>query len=456
MRSRTEATAPDAARVVAEWAARAVAVIALLLAWWSTSHTLPWQSLGDAAATDGVVTLQEAAGTLDIRTISSAASNPATRALHMQLLATPDAQRRALLHATALSGLPVSWRAENDRVPVLALAVSALADPIGGSVVRAVAQSGTALSLSDSVGWLDSATAVARGAQWNVPGPARAFQVNGAAHAAAAPLRLGRIRLFAAPGWEARYAMQALEEAGWRVDADFEIAPRVSVTAGAPASLDTARYSAVIALDSTAWPSGGAIARFVGDGGGLVMFGSAASGGAMAALRAGTHAQLSPGIPGALRTATPREGLALRPVSSLASAAVVLERSERPGSPISMVARRVGAGRVLQVGWDQSWEWRMLGGDDAVEAHRDWWRGLLQRVAYAPDVRVDSLIERWQPLPGNAAPTADLVARLGPAREPAELPASAAPLTPPSPWWFVLASAALLAEWWSRRLRGAR
>ncbi len=456
MRSPTDTAAADAARVVAEWTARSVAIIALLLAWWSTSRPLPWHSPGHAGSRDGVMTVHDSSGTIDVRAIGDAASNPATRAMHAHLREPPDAERRALLHAALLSGLPVSWRADSATLPAVALAVSALADPTGGTIVRTVAQSGTPLSLSDSVGWLDSATAVRGGVQWNVSGPARAFQVSGARSAATAHPRLGRVRLFAAPGWEARFAMQALEEAGWTVDADFMIAPRVSITAGAPASLDTSRYSAVIAIDSTAWPSGNAIARFVREGGGLVMFGSAASGGALAPMRAGSSASVSPGIPGALRTAMPREGLALRPVTSLATDVVVLERSERPGSPIAMVARRVGLGRVVQVGWEQTWEWRMLGGDDAVESHRDWWRALLQRTAYAPVASGDSLTDRWQPLPGDAAPAADLVARLGPAQAPAELPTTSGPLTPPSPWWFVIAAGALLAEWWSRRLRGAR
>ena len=195
---------------------------------------------------------------------------------------------------------------------------------------------------------------------------------------------------------------------------------------------------------------------YVREGGGLILFGTAATGSPMASLRAGFPSRLSPGIPGALRTGTPREGLALAPLASLANEAVVLERSERPGAPVAMAARRVGAGRVLQVGWDQSWEWRMLGGDDAVESHRDWWRALVQRTAFAPSSANASQADRWQPLPGDAAPTADLVARLGPAQSPATLPAMSAPLTPPSPWWFVIAATALLAEWWSRRLRGAR
>jgi len=61
------------------------------------------------------------------------------------------------------------------------------------------------------------------------------------------------------------------------------------------------------------------------------------------------------------------------------------------------------------------------------------------------------------PLPGDAAPYADLVARLG--APSAAAPPSDAPSSTPAPppaWLFAIAAFALLTEWWSRRLRGER
>jgi hypothetical protein len=294
--------------------------------------------------------------------------------------------------------------------------------------------------------------------QWTVGGAPRVFRVGDARSRVAEPLRLGRVRLFAAPGWESRFAVQALEESGWTVDARVDVSPSATVTLGRPASLDTADYSAVIALDSTAWSSAGSIVQFVRDGGGAVFFPEALRASSLAALRAGASLQEQAGIPGALLSDAPREGLALVPIDPSAEAAI-LERSNRPGEPVAVAARRVGAGRVLQVGWQQSWEWRMLGGEQAVDAHRDWWRSLLQRVAYASLATADTLPgDDWEPLPGAVAPYADLVARVGPpdARvEEATAPPVESPQAPPLVL-AVIAMAALLAEWWSRRLRGAK
>ncbi len=452
MRSRTESAAESARswRVWAERGARMIAVLSLGLAWWLTGR--PAQP--DARE------VRDALDAADAPALAHALADTRRASLALALNAVPDDASRAVLHAARQSGLPVTWQpADTARpLPALAAAAVALADPQGGTMLRVAAPDGAPLALADSLGWLDSAVVQGGGVQWPLDGAPRAFTVTGrgtAAHTAPAErLRLGRLRLFGVPGWEARFVMQALEEAGWTVDAAYTVAPRVIVSAGAPSALDTARYAAVIALDSSAWPQAAAIARFVRSGGGLVLFPEAAAGGSLAALRAGAPGAPAAAIPGALRTDTPREGLALTPLARLADGAVVLERSARSGQPVSVAARRVGAGRVVQAGWANTWEWRMLGGDEAVDAHRDWWRGLVQRAAFTSP---ESPREAWAPYPGAAAPLADLVARLGPAAPAAELPADMGALpAPPPPWLFAVAALALLGEWWSRRLRGAR
>ena len=448
MRSLTNARDGASLRVHFERAARVLAFVALLAAWWLTGRP----SASNAAANN------EAVNTTDPARIAELVADPSRTSLHVNLRDVPNATSRAVLHAAREAGLSVAWRA-NEASPSLAplaVSVSPLADPRGGMTVRVSAPDGSALSLADSLGWLDSAVVANGGVAWPLDGSTRELTVtNGATVARAKPLAISpvkRVRLFAAPGWEARFTMRALEDAGWSVDALFSIAPRVGVTAGEPSAPDTSRYAVVVALDSTAWPSAAAISTFVRNGGGLVLFPGAASGGALAGVRVGAVGAPSAGIPSSLALAAPREGLLMRPIAALHRDAVVLERSARPGNPVVMAARRVGSGRVLQVGWENSWEWRMLGGDEAVAQHRDWWRELLHRSAR---VSLVSGTEPW-PLPGDAAPYADLVVRLG---APSNVLAGSEAFTmtpaPPSPWLFVVAALALLAEWWSRRLRGA-
>lgn len=439
-------------RVVLERALRLTAVAALLYAWWLTGRA-PANSPTDtpnAARTDTALNAQQLAQTL---------ADPRRQQLHLSLSAVPDAASRAVLHAASRAGVGVSWHPRDTSTGLTPLAISAtpLADPSAGTVLRVVAHDSAEIALSDSVGWLDSARVQNGGVAWTLPGANRMFdaahQGTSARAAAMDTATLGRIRLFAAPGWESRFAMRALEESGWSVDADFAIAPRAVVTTGVIAPLDTVRYAAVIALDSTAWVHAAAIERFVRSGGGLVLFADAARGSAMRTLRAGEMSPTLAALPGALQTEAPKEGLPLSPISSLVKSAVPIERSARPGTPLAIAARTVGVGRVLQVGYGNSWEWRMLGNDNAPADHRAWWQSLLHRTAF---VSHDGA-EQWSLYPGNVAPLADLVARVGPAAAPsAAIVTQTGTRDAPPVWLFVLAATSLLAAWWSRRLRGAQ
>ncbi|HEY4672333.1 MAG TPA: hypothetical protein VIG78_09725, partial [Gemmatimonadaceae bacterium] len=160
---------------------------------------------------------------------------------------------------------------------------------------------------------------------------------------------------------------------------------------------------------------------------------------------------------GTLLTPPTREGesvdpstLPLRPVTALRPDAIALE--SRRGS-VSIAARRVGAGRVLQAGYDETWRWRMDGGDDGVRAHREWWTDLLSKVVYAPSATRESATPIT--LGGDEAPLADLIASIGPAASGRSGSVSAA-----TPKWaaalFMLLALALLTEVTSRRSRGAR
>ncbi|HEU4787753.1 MAG TPA: hypothetical protein VFS57_10100, partial [Gemmatimonadaceae bacterium] len=109
-------------------------------------------------------------------------------------------------------------------------------------------------------------------------------------------------------------------------------------------------------------------------------------------------------------------------------------------------ARRVGAGRVLQVGYDDSWRWRMAGGPGSEAAHRMWWSRVAASVAYVP---VGGSAERDGS--GAMAPVAHLVDRIGPARAPVQRPGSR---RVDSRILMAIIMILLLTEWGSRRLRG--
>jgi hypothetical protein len=157
-------------------------------------------------------------------------------------------------------------------------------------------------------------------------------------------------------------------------------------------------------------------------------------------------------IAGALLTDEPRRGLA---AFHLAAGPTSLTL-EREGDDAVVVVARQRVGRVLASGYRGTWHWRMEGRDESADAHRRWWSDLVGVVAFAPapdDSASAAPVSRW---PGDAAPIADLVARLGPASAVDTLPAlRATGAWPPLRLLFVVAVVALLVEWALRRLRGA-
>jgi hypothetical protein len=153
-------------------------------------------------------------------------------------------------------------------------------------------------------------------------------------------------------------------------------------------------------------------------------------------------------------------------LSALRSDATPLERRQ---DGIAVAARRLGAGRVIQVGFDESWRWRMAGAPGAEAAHRDWWSRIVGSIAYAPVVReapaapagadtrsLRSASSHPERSEGSAlsAPLALVIDRLGPPR--AAAPADFERWSPDSRILLALMLVLLLIEWTSRRLRGAR
>jgi hypothetical protein len=105
----------------------------------------------------------------------------------------------------------------------------------------------------------------------------------------------------------------------------------------------------------------------------------------------------------------------------------------------------------VQSGYDETWRWRMAGAGDAVEQHREWWANAVAAAAYLP-----SIVNRQSSIMDDRAPLASLVAELGPSVGPppstiGSLPDARRLLLPAA----LLLFACLLAEWSSRRLRGA-
>lgn len=479
------------ARVVA----LACIVFGLWLAWFGTASR-------DRATTD-------APPLGDPNAVAAWLADPRTEEGTVALDAMPSQAVRALLHAGQQAGIALAWRPSPRAQTVMPFAISAeaLRDPRGGMVVRVVADRADSvpvrLLLRDAVGVLDSAPLREGGAQWVVRGAPRAVSVMvgasdrtvagsrtagavnqgaapiGASLASATPTAAGplrRVLVLGVPSWETRFTMLALEESGWAVDGAVALSPTAGVVTGTAAAargrgvaqLDSSRYAAVIALDSSAWVWGARIAAFVRQGGGAVVMAAAAAGAPPSFPRVAGVTDPLPPIPGALSGARPMEGLPLRPLTVREDETVVLDTDRRTGQPLAAVAARtVGAGRVLQVGWGELWEWRMGGAEDAVEAHRAWWRQALARVA--PRADAGDLARRY---PGDAAPYADLVARLGApspgtgsgvtesmpgARDTLTTRTDAAPRGVHPPLWLLVAAALLLiTEWWSRRLRGAR
>ena len=369
---------------------------------------------------------------------------PATTALHGAFDAAPDGWVVDWLSALRHSNHLVTW---SGAPAPLALAAEALTDPAGGFRIDVAAPPGTVVALSDDGGTIDTVRVRGLGASVASPMVIGRVMANAGKERAAMALsespRLRSIVVMGGASWEGKFIASALEERGWPVIARFSIAPNVSVGQSAPLVVDTARVAAVVATDSLAASQAESLERFVRSGGGLVLAGPSA---ASPRLRA-----LAPGIVGARTRPVVRQTDTLRlgttgfyPVASLSPGSVPLERR---ADGIALAARRVGAGRVLQVGYDDSWRWRMAGATGSEQAHREWWSLVVGSVAYVPHAPA-SLVH------DESAPLARLVDRLGPAQAGPPPDAGGPPVD--KRILVALIMTLLIIEWGSRRLRGLR
>lgn len=355
----------------------------------------------------------------------------------------PTVVDRAWLAAVRNAGTPVRWRAPSMR----AIAVATERSPAPSEWVRVsvAAPDSATIVVSDAAAALDTVVARAGGVMVTLPalwGQARAAIGDWSATTTAPGVIVPRrILLVGGAGWESKFLIAALEESDWKVDASFGLRPGTDVEQGRAASPDTAQHAAVIVLDSIPPALATSIASYVRDGGGLLLGPRAWTTPAFRDLLAGRGERAIPARPG-----TTRQTLATVGVQTLVPVRGASALAQRGSEPV-VVARRVESGRVVQVGYDESWRWRMTGPDGSVEAHRDWWSRLVSTVAYAP---------YQQPVPQPAAdeaPLANLVSALG---QPSGVTARTTRSPASSPALLLLSFLLLLGEIGSRRLRGSR
>lgn len=423
-------------RIRIEQVLRGIVIIALAVMLWQSLH-------GQSNAGARTVSAREIRPSA-LADWSTLAKAPAT--IHVQLDSVPSTIERAWLSALAGAGSAVTW--SGDIAPLM-IEAQPVASPSGGTKVLVAAPTGSVV-VNDDVGPIDTLRAQSAGAMLSLSASQDRLtaRVKGSAASTstADSLTLHRVLVIADAGWESKFAIAALEEEGWKVDASIRVAPGVNVTQGSVAVIDTSRYSAVVALDGASSQYAGRMLAFAQMGGGVVLASEAASLDAMAPLRAGAvgRAEARPASAGgSISLAT----VGLAPITSLRSDAVVVERR---GGSNALAARRIGAGRVLQSGYEDAWRLRTGGGDNAVRDHRQLWSGLVSRVAYAP--RATRLAVTANE---DQAPMVGLVAALGPkalSRPTTNLPGgqSGAMFL-----LFSLLALALIGEVASRRLRGA-
>ena len=412
---------------------------------------------------------------------------PAVQLVVVQL---PNAAVRRVLGAARAAGISLRWHdstslrafavsavptaSPDSSVDLVAVAAYAPLSPTRAATALAASGANDAIVMSDDGGILDSLD-ISRA---SAARPSATLRLRVASLAASASARVwhdgrllavtraspdalaavGRIRLYAQPGWEAKFVSAALEEAGWRVDAAYLISPKAAmVRVGRPAPLDTATYAAAVVLDSNA-VSARDLMRYVSQGGGVVIAGNAMRDGSLGALTAAAIEDDRAAIAGALVTDAPRRGVPAFHLRLRGEATIV----EQEGAEPTIVLARRDVGRVMAVGYRESWHWRMEGRDDAADAFRSWWSGLVAGVAYrgtGATARSSRTTLGW---PGDAAPIADMIARLGVAENiDASQSTSYGQQRGPRgamllSWLFVvLVVGSLVVEWAMRRLRGA-
>jgi hypothetical protein len=413
-----------------------VAIIAFML----------WQSL-DHGRVDSVVSGKTANLRSALRDWTRKGIAPDR--ISVQLDSVPSPTERDWLAALRASGSNVTWTGS---LPAVGLDVQPIAAPSGGYRMLVSAPAASSVVIADEIGPIDTVRAENGGASVSVQSASGVVTATTAGTTARSvlpdTLRVRRVLVIGNADWESKFVIAALEEDGWKVDAQTHLAPGVSVTQGSITPIDTTRYSAVIALDNSASGYASDIVRFAGMGGGVIIGGAAAGVDGFSPLRAGSPGRVD--VPSAISSepgAVTLQSLSVIPVAAMKGDALPLERR---GGNVSVAARRFGNGRVVQSGYLDTWRWRMSGGENSVAEHRKWWTSAVAGVAYAPSMTttVSSASDN--------APVASLIESLGKSAPAAKAPLASTAASISLSWLFAILSLSLLAEWVSRRTRGVR
>jgi hypothetical protein len=421
-----------------EHALRAIVIAALAAMLWQSLHR---QSGGGQVVRSTSVNAQSLA---DLSALPTAPTG-----IQLRLTSVPSMVEGAWLGALAAAGSNVAWRGD---LPATMIGAEPIASPSGGARVNVSAPNGASVILRDELGAIDTLRVQNGGVSVSLRSMSATLTASLKGATASAPVRdslaLRRVMVIGAAGWESKFVVAALEEDGWKVDAELHLAPGIDVAQGARSAIDTSRYSAVVALDAAAAPFANGIVDFVHSGGGLILAPAAASLDAFSPLRAGAVGRVAPNTAIAQAGAVDRTSLPLAPLTSLRGDAVAIERR---GPSIAIAALRVGAGRVLQLGYEDTWRWRMAGGDQSVREHRQWWTDRVSSVAHASMITR----ERNAVAPIDPAPLASLVSALGPSSVVEASAGFATARLQRMLLLFTVLALALIAEVASRRLRGA-
>lgn len=422
------------ARTAIEHALRALVLVALAVAAWIAARRPVEQDV-------------ERVGTPDLASALTRWTLAPPRRVDVTLEKTPVQSERDWLRALRRAGTPVAWR--GDDIPALAVELAPVVSPRGGTMLWIAAPAGAQVAVADAIASIDTVVTTAGGAKLFTPVTADTVNASIGPHRASTSARDSlisrRVLVLGRATWEAKFLIAALEETGWLVDARLAIAPGVEVTQGVARAPDTARHAAVVVLDAPSATTGSAITRYVRLGGGAILSGTSANSASLADITVGRAGARIRASSMAFADDAPRRALAFLAITPRGDAIVLEERDGR----VTAAARRADAGRVVQLGYDETWRWRLAGGPAALEAHRDWWVSLVSSVAYRASV----------PLPGDArddaAPRARLVDALGPSSSPTADSPTRTRWSPSPALLFAVVSVLLLAEVTSRRLRGA-
>ena len=423
-----------------EWLLHTVAVLIIGFLIWQALHALHEQPVVRA----------EGSKVRDALANWSTRESP-TKA-HVVFDSVPTADLRDWVAALPGAGTQSTW--EGPKLKASAVSAEAVADPKHPTRIWVAAPPNSSISVRDEAGVIDSVDTKSGGAvltAQHVQGTVTSI-VGGTSSSTVVhdSLTVKPVLILGVAGWEGKFVLAALEEYGWKGDAQFGVTKRTQgVVLQGPASpqIDTAHYSTVIALDTSADKYAGSIISFVRNGGGFIASGEGSNLPAFASIMPGTVTgapTLSSDF--SMDSVAPRRALSMMEITRLKDGAVVVESRDRK---TTVAAQRYGQGRVVQVGYLDTWRWRMGGEDDPVQLHRAWWSSMVSSVAYASKTPLVVSTASVDP-----TPVATLVGTLGLPTHVAAAAISA--LNDPRllTFLFAILMGAFFVEWASRRLRG--